>query len=137
MHTDINNRNDIILLINTFYETVKRDELIGPIFTEKVKVQWDIHLPIMYDFWENILFFTGGYSGNPIALHQQLHQVVPLTKADFDRWLNIFKTTTDALFTGTNAIVIKQRAESIATVMQLKLLHHFEGIITANSMHHR
>lgn len=124
MLPDITNRSDIITLVNTFYETVKQDDLIGPIFTEKVQVQWDKHLPVMYDFWENIIFYSGGYSGNPMALHQQLHQRVPLTKEDFERWLKIFKGTTDSLFAGDNAEMIKQRAQSIATVMQIKILHN-------------
>jgi hemoglobin len=124
MLPDITNRNDIITLVNAFYETVKKDNLIGPIFTEKVQVQWEKHLPVMYDFWENIIFYSGGYSGNPMALHQQLHQRVPLTKEDFERWLKIFKETTDSLFAGDNAEMIKQRAQSIATVMQIKILHN-------------
>ena len=123
MLSDIKDRNDIIALVNAFYETVKQDNLIGPIFTEKVQVQWEKHLPVMYDFWENIIFYSGGYSGNPMALHQQLHQKVHLTREDFDRWLKIFKSTADRLFAGDNTELIKQRAQSIATVMQIKILH--------------
>ena len=46
MKKDIENRGDIILLINTFYEKVKRDEVIGYIFNDVAKVNWEKHLPV-------------------------------------------------------------------------------------------
>ncbi|WP_367274609.1 group III truncated hemoglobin [uncultured Lutibacter sp.] len=48
---DINNREDIELLVNKFYEKVKVDETIGYIFNEIANINWDKHLPKMYDFW--------------------------------------------------------------------------------------
>ena len=40
MKKDIANRDDIILLINTFYEKVKKDQVIGYIFNDVAKVNW-------------------------------------------------------------------------------------------------
>jgi hemoglobin len=56
MKTDIRNRKDIELLVNAFYDKIKTDGVIGFLFTEVAKVNWETHLPRMYDFWENILF---------------------------------------------------------------------------------
>lgn len=127
MLPDIQSRDDIIRIVDTFYETVKQDELLGPIFTEKAKVNWEKHLPVMYDFWENVVFYTGNYSGNPMRIHQQLHQRIPLAKQDFEKWLNLFFSTVDFLFKGERAELIKQRAQSIATVMQIKILYPKDG----------
>ena len=52
MKTDIQSRADIELLINTFYDKVKNDDVIGYIFNNVVNVNWEHHLPIMYNFWE-------------------------------------------------------------------------------------
>jgi hemoglobin len=122
MKKDIQNRQDIILLVNSFYDKVKADELIGVIFTEIMKVKWETHLPVMYDFWENALFFTGTYNGNPMQVHQQIHARCPLNTAHFERWNQLFLHTTDELFTGEKASLAKQRATSISTVMQIKVL---------------
>ena len=127
MLTDIQSRKDIVQVVNAFYEKAKQDELLGPIFTEKAKVDWEKHLPVMYDFWENVVFYTGNYGGNPMRIHQQLHQKITLTKQDFDKWLNLFFTTVDFLYKGEHAELIKQRAQSIATVMQIKILYPKEG----------
>lgn len=123
MKKDIANRSDIELLINRFYEQVKTNDQIGHFFTTDRKVNWEHHLPIMYNFWENILFYTGQYNGNPMAVHKQVHQEFPLSREDFAEWLQLFKKTADELFEGDNTELIKQRAQSIALVMELKIVH--------------
>jgi len=123
MKKDIENRNDVQLLIDSFYEKVKADKVIGYIFNDIAKVDWGKHLPVMYDFWEDVLFFTGTYKRNPIIPHINLHEVAGLTKEHFTRWLQLFTATVDELFEGEKKELAKQRAMSIATVMQLKLLH--------------
>ncbi len=127
MKKDIESRNDIELLINSFYHKVKKDEHIRHFFTEVVNVNWEKHLPVMYNFWENIIFHTGTYTGNPMELHLHLHQLSPLKTSDFEQWIKLFTTTVDELFKGSNAEQVKQRALSIATVMRIKIAELSEG----------
>jgi len=129
MKKDIANRDDIILLINTFYEKVKKDQVIGYIFNDVAKVNWEKHLPVMYDFWENVIFFTGAYTGNPMTAHKQLHQKTPLNPEHFQEWIKLFTQTVDELFEGDKAELTKQRAISIATVMQIKIVHGHESLL--------
>ena len=75
----------------------------------------------MYDFWQNIIFHTGGYTGNPMRIHMNLHKQAPMKKEHFDRWLQLFTATVDELFEGEKAEQAKQRALSIATVMQINI----------------
>lgn len=121
MKKDITNRADIQLLVNSFYNKVRADETIGYLFNDVAQVNWEQHLPRMYDFWENILFQTGSFKGNPMVVHAQLHQKSPLNKAHFDRWQQLFLATVDELFEGEKAEIIKQRARSIATMMLIKV----------------
>lgn len=121
MKKDIANRADIQQLVDTFYTKVRADETIGYLFNEVAQVNWEQHLPRMYDFWENILFQTVSFKGNPMTAHVQLHQKSPLSPAHFDRWLHLFLTTVDELFEGDKAELIKQRALSIATMMRIKV----------------
>ncbi len=121
MKNDITNRADIELLINSFYNKVKKDPLIAFFFTEIVPVNWEVHLPVMYGFWENILFFSGTYEGNPMAKHKSIHQKCPMKMEHFQRWTSLFNETVEELFEGDKAELAKQRALSIATVMQIKM----------------
>lgn len=118
---DITNRADIDLLIHTFYDTIMDDEEIGYFFTEVVSLDLKHHLPKIADFWETTLFHTAKYKGNPLIPHLAMHQKSTMTKAHFDRWVKVFCETVDELFTGSMAETAKQRAQSIATVMLIKI----------------
>ena len=119
---DIETRADIEVLVNSFYEKIKKDDTLMFFFEGIRKVDWETHLPVMYDFWENVLFFTGSYNGNPLALHKHIHRQVPLTRENFDKWLRVFDYTVDELFQGSNASLVKRRAANISTIMQIKIL---------------
>ncbi|NTE00521.1 group III truncated hemoglobin [Agrobacterium tumefaciens] len=118
---DIENRADIILLVDHFYNRVQENQLIGPIFTEIANVNWSHHLPKMYDFWESILFGKAIYKGNPMLTHFSLNQQAPLKEEEFNTWKMIFFNTVDELFAGANAETIKQKAQSIADLMHFKI----------------
>jgi hemoglobin len=119
---DIASREDIEQLVTRFYEKVKADPEIGFIFNDIAKVNWEKHLPTMFNFWENTLFYTGSYTGNPMISHQKLHSIFPLTREHFVRWLVLFIQTVDELFEGPTAQLAKQRASSISTIMRMKIV---------------
>lgn len=119
--TDITSRQDIETLIRLFYDQLLVDDLVGFLFTEVVQLNLEEHLPKLVDFWEDQLLGSHRYSGNPMRVHMHLHQQEPLRKEHFDRWLQHFNRTVDSLFTGPKAHLAKERALSIATVMQIKM----------------
>ncbi|PWS28323.1 sec-independent protein translocase TatC [Pedobacter yonginense] len=121
MKADIENRADIITLVNAFYQKVQQNLTIGPIFTEVVQVDWSHHLPKMYDFWESILFGKAIYKGNPMLTHFAVNQKASLKQEEFNTWKLIFFNTVDELFEGENAQIIKQKAQSIADLMHFKI----------------
>ena len=121
MKKDITTGEDVKLLVDRFYDKIKADKLVGFIFTEALKVNWEKHLPVMYGFWENALFFTGGYSGNALRKHMNIHKAIPLQKKYFVRWLQLFNETVDAHFEGPTALLAKQKANSIAAIIQVKI----------------
>lgn len=121
MNKDIKDREDIISLINRFYDKVKTDELISFFFTDVAHVDWSVHLPLMYDFWENALFYKGAYEGNPMMVHKALHARHAMELRHFIRWNKLFNETVDELFAGEMAETIKQKAQSISTIIQIKL----------------
>jgi hemoglobin len=125
---DISSRHDIVQLVDAFYERVGRDELLGPIFNDVARVDWDAHLPRMYDFWDSVLFGRTGFKGNPLAVHRALAQLTPLTSREFTAWLTLFHATVDALFSGAVATQAKVRASRIAATMQLHLADPSAGL---------
>lgn len=120
--TDITNREDLLLLMQEFYKKLLSDETISYLFTDIAKINLEHHLPVLVDFWDSVLFQSNTYQKNAMQPHLTLHQKSPLKKNHFDTWLRNFENTVDELFLGDNAFIIKQRATSIATVMQIKTI---------------
>ena len=121
MKKDIANREDIDLLVNVFYTKLLADNTINYIFTDIVKINLETHLPVIADFWESILFSSISYSNNLMKIHLDIQNKTPLLKHHFDTWLGYFNSTVDELFEGSVALKAKERALSIATVMQIKI----------------
>lgn len=120
---DIENRNDIETVIALFYNGAFTDDLIGRFFTEVVPLDLNIHLPIIANFWEAVLFGTHGYRKNVMEVHQHIHELSQIKKEHLDRWLHLFTKTINENFTGEKVTLMKQRAISIATLMDIKLNH--------------
>lgn len=117
MRKDIGSRADIALLVNSFYESVRQDGLIGPVFNGIIGDRWPEHLSKMYSFWETVLLGIHTYSGAPFLPHAKL----PLEQAHFDRWLLLFNTATDHYFTGPVATEAKERAAKMAMMFLSKI----------------
>ncbi|MFL5787053.1 MAG: group III truncated hemoglobin [Flavisolibacter sp.] len=123
MKRDIETRKDIEEILNTFYKQAFQDELIGHFFTEVVPLDLNIHIPVIADFWEGILFNVHKYGKNVMKIHQQISDLSPIHKVHLDRWVTLFTATITSLFEGPKAELMKQRAKSIATLMDIKINH--------------
>ena len=122
MKKDIENREDLLLLIEKFYQKLLADDSISYLFTEAVKIDLKHHLTVLVDFLDSILFQSNTYQKNAMQPHMDLHSKSPLQKHHFDIWLNYFIQTVDELFEGEKAFLAKERARSIATVMHIKTI---------------
>lgn len=118
---DIQNNQDIEKLVDGFYRQVLSDPLIGHFFTEVVQLQLDKHMPIMYSFWESVLFGTGNYSGNPMTKHIKLNQQSVMKPEHFNRWVSLWESTVSSLFEGVKADLAISRARNIAAIMSHKV----------------
>lgn len=116
---DIESFDDIKVLIDTFYDSVQKDELIGPIFDEKIQNRWPEHLETMYTFWETLLLGNHSYKGKPFPPHADL----PVEKEHFERWLSLFEKTLNTLFEGRRTDEALWRAQNIALMFQRKIKH--------------
>ena len=101
---DIEGIDDIKLLVDDFYRRVKQDELLAPIFSDRIS-DWEPHLETMYRFWNAALFQVREYVGNPFARHVNL----PVGGVHFERWISLFYKTLDEHFEGPVTTEAKQR----------------------------
>lgn len=114
---DIKDKNDIRIIVDVFYDKVKRDQQIGPVFFGAIKGDWQLHLDRMYAFWDSVLFSVPGFNGNPFAKHVGL----AIERRHFDQWLLLFNETVDTQFSGVVANEAKKRASLIADIFVSRL----------------
>lgn len=113
-------------LVHTFYARVRRDELIGPIFSARVS-DWDHHLQHLCHFWSSVVLMTGRYHGSPM----QKHMALPVEARHFDRWLQLFGQTVREICNPKAAAVFVERAERIARSLEMGLASS-RGVLLAS-----
>lgn len=122
MKKDITSRKDIKLIISKFYDKLLSDEKMFPFFEEIVKNNsLEKHLEIIVDFWEDLLFQSYKYKNNPMKKHLDFNKKIKFSKEHFNLWLGYLYQSISETFSGEIATTMKTRAQSIATVMQLKM----------------
>ena len=114
---DIESREDIDALLADFYGRTFRDELLGPVFVDIAQMDLSVHLPVIGDFWQTVLFHDGGYRRNTLAPHQRLHEKADLTPGHFDQWLTLWRATIDDRHAGRLADLAKVQGARVAGSM--------------------
>jgi hemoglobin len=102
-------------LVHGFYDRVRADAELGPIFDRVIGDDWDAHLAKMCDFWSSVMLTSGRYKGNPMVAHLRLKMVRP---GHFARWLALFGETAEALTPPVIAAQFRARSELIARSLQ-------------------
>lgn len=111
-------------LIPRFYERVRADAEIGPLFDAAVH-DWPGHLDKLIAFWSSVMLTSGRYKGNPVAEH--LKHKAEITPAMFDRWLAIWAATTGELLPPAAAAALQAKAARIAESLQLALFFRLDA----------
>ena len=107
---------EIALLVDRFYTEIRAHERLGPLFEQRLAGKWDVHLERMNLFWRSVLLYSGEYTGQPVVKHNALPD---LQEDDFRLWLELFESTTAALFAADIAASIVVIARRIARSLWL------------------
>lgn len=101
-------------LVHAFYERVRADELLGPVFDARIK-DWGPHLERMCAFWSSVTLHSGIYHGDPMGKHLPL----PVDAQHFDRWLALFAATAQELCPPQAAELFIERSQRIARSLEM------------------
>lgn len=108
-------------LVTTFYERVREDENLAPVFENQIS-DWEPHLERMVLFWRSVLRYEATYinssKGSPRAIHQQLPGLKPIHLAI---WLEIFERTANEVFSPELAPQIIHKAQLIGKALTAHL----------------
>jgi hemoglobin len=110
-------------LVHAFYERVRIDPMLGPIFNREIR-DWDEHLDKLCAFWSSVTLMTGRFKGTPMRVHIGLAEITP---AHFARWLALFQATALKVCPAEAAQVFVDRAHRIGESLQLGIALHRGG----------
>lgn len=122
---EIKGREEVSLLVRTFYARIRKEETLGPIFNNIIE-DWEEHFETLIDFWESNLFRVRKYYGNPMLAHVSVDKKNDHTidSKHFGIWLNLWYQTIDDLFEGQVAEMAKFKARKMSTNLFLAMFHH-------------
>lgn len=107
-------------LVDLFYDKVRADPDLGPIFERVIQDEWGPHLQKMYEFWSSVMLTTGRYKGQPVVIHKRIEG---LEIGLFDRWLALFGESCAELLDGQTAGLFWRKALRIAESLKLALFY--------------
>lgn len=109
----------VSVMVDTFYERVRANPDLAPIFMAAIPGDWTAHLARMKEFWASVAYNAGRYSGQPVPVHKRLEGV---ERRHFDIWLGLFRENLDATApTEEAADYLMERANRIAQSLQLAI----------------
>ena len=108
--------DDIARLVPAFYDRVRQDSLIGPVF-DGVIDDWPHHLEKLKAFWSSVLLTSGRYKGQPMIAHVRHEQ--HMTSENFARWLGLWRETSNDVLDPQAAAAFQETAARIAESLQL------------------
>lgn len=114
----IETREDIEVLVHSFYEKIRKDDLLGPIFNTHIPEDaWQEHLLNITDFWETNLFKVPRYKGSPTQKHinVDINSNHTISQVHFGKWLQLWFETIDELYIGNHALKAKDTARKMST----------------------
>jgi hemoglobin len=123
---DIETREDVFLLVSSFYDKIREDKELGSFFNKLIK-DWDAHIVRLTSFWESSLFMTRKlehkYQGDPLKAHVNVDQENNncITERHFGLWLNLWFATINEHFKGDNAENAKCKARKMGSFLYLKI----------------
>lgn len=123
-------------LVGSFYDEVRRDDLLGPVFARHI-VDWSLHLPKMHDFWSAVARGTGRYAGRPLEVHRAIPDLSP---AHFDRWLALWEATVSRVLASSGVATREMfvvAARRMAASMSARLPGASGGMATVPGGHPR
>ncbi len=110
------NEEALRLLVDTFYARVREDGLIGPVFNRAI-ADWPDHLDKLQAFWSSVMLTSGRYKGRPLPAH--VRHADSISAASFERWLGLWRETSDQLFEPGPAAALQDKANRIAESLSL------------------
>jgi len=116
-------RENLEILVTSFYQKAMRDDLIGHYFTLELgeditDFEWVRHIDILVDFWSSVLIDDPEYNSDPYGPH---FTIIGLKEQDFVRWVKLFIETSDEIYVPDVSMLFQEKAKFYAQEFMTRL----------------
>jgi hemoglobin len=112
-------------VVDRFYEKVKCDPALGPVFMAIIGDEWDAHLEKIASFWLFVTRLRKGYQTRDFMPAHVRHSAIQATL--LPQWLHLFRETADELCPPQAAMVLIEIAEGMADSIRISLARRDEA----------
>jgi hemoglobin len=107
---------DVVL---SFYDQVRRDPVLGPVFAEAIGVHWDEHIERIILFWLSATRLRRSYDGRNFMPAHLRHRSIQVDL--LPRWLELFRETVAERCSPEGASVLNDIAVRMAETREIGL----------------
>jgi hemoglobin len=112
-------------VVLSFYEKVRRDSVLAPVFAEAIGDHWDPHLERIVLFWLTATRLGRGYQGrNFMPAHLRNRSI---RANQLPRWLELFRATAAEHCSPQAASALVDIAERMAETLEIGLARRDTG----------
>ncbi|MGI0438917.1 group III truncated hemoglobin [Helicobacter himalayensis] len=113
--------DSIAKLMDIFYEKVRKDANLAPIFNAKIgesDSKWQHHKKHIGNFWKQMLLGESTFNGQPLKKHLELP---PFPRERFDDWLALFEESLHQVYDEPTSAHILEVVRGIAGRFQMMI----------------
>ncbi len=115
---DLDNKENIKIFVEDFYDKVLDDPILAHIFTDVAKINIEEHFLKIRSYWEKMLLKDPAYKNHMMNIHRAVHANFPFTNDEFERWVALFLATLDE---GKYQGPMTDRARKLASVIAFNM----------------
>ncbi|MFT4644738.1 MAG: hemoglobin [Planctomycetota bacterium] len=116
---DITTIDDIMLMVDSFRLKLGGDIDLYKIYRKLLKCDVKLSKPVLYSFWNKIIFGKGRFSRKPF----QYRIPIKIEEEHFEKFSLLYNSNVDELFIGKNAELVKNRIIALVSLYQTKLAY--------------
>jgi hemoglobin len=102
-----------------FYDQIRRDAVLGPIFEDAIGEHWDEHIERIVQFWLTATRLGRGYDGRNFMPRHLMRRSI--RAEHLPRWLGLFRETATEQCSPEGASALIDIAERMAETLEIGL----------------
>jgi len=118
-------------LLDSFYNSVRRDAVLGPVFDPLIGEDWPAHISKITEFWLTALRLSRSYKGSGFMAAHLRHGSI--REEHMQRWLELFAKAVEQEIAPEHRLAFLNVANAMAENLRISLERRDDGVLRPTS----